>query len=141
MRASSGRGFRRVGRVRYVRRPLNMFERRVSLATAPGSMTARDGGPLCDFCGNERPVFAYAADRTSLGEPVEPGVWRWGACSLCADAIEVGRWAWLQKRTFTYIKQLPPFYGRQEYDHELLRDVRDLYNDFRAHVLSEKREP
>jgi hypothetical protein len=52
--------------------------------------------PVCDFCGNPKPIWVYAADRMSTGAIQR--AWRWTACAFCSRFIDKDDWTAVRGR-------------------------------------------
>lgn len=85
----------------YVRKQLttdDLNEIRIRLATRAVKLS---DNPSCDFCGDEHPVWVYAATRMSTGDHIDN--WRWSACEDCAAAIEGHDWAKIEDKIIKWL--------------------------------------
>lgn len=112
----------------YLRRLMTEQERAKSFATHPRKMMSRLGGPCCDCCGADDPIYLYSSERMITGEWLR--CWRWAACATCAELIEAGRWSDLRERTRAAVRAM----GNYEQDQAaaLAFIVDKLWNNFRS---------
>jgi len=59
--------------------------------------------PVCDWCADAAPVYAYAASQLSTGEAGR--CWRWLACERCSRMVDNGNWDALERRTAARFKK------------------------------------
>jgi hypothetical protein len=98
-----------------VRFPGNLPTCEANAHVITGTQDIENGAaPLCDFCTNAQPVALYAAAAfyardTATGPMAVPASW-WGACQVCAAAIDAGdldglerQWATAHRRDLAAI--------------------------------------
>lgn len=66
---------------------------RINLAMREKKLSAE---PVCDFCGDPVPVFVYASTKMATGEIEQ--CWRWCACQVCSDAVDIDDWPVVEAR-------------------------------------------
>lgn len=74
---------------------------RISLSVFAHKLSA---DPVCDFCGDESPVYVYRAKRMSDGSEVE--CWRWCACARCSYDIDYNHFRDLRHRIATRLQNM-----------------------------------
>lgn len=62
--------------------------------------------PVCDFCGDPKPLFVYAAWKMSTGEMRD--CWRWCACGDCSHAVDMESWEVIEAKVLHRLHGLLP---------------------------------
>ena len=99
------------GRPARVRFPGNLPTCEAHAHVITGTQDIANGAaPLCDFCTSAQPIALYAAAAfyardTATGPMVVPASW-WGACQVCAAAIDAGDLDGLERQWATAHRRL-----------------------------------
>lgn len=101
---------------------------RINLSVRERKLSAE---PVCDFCGDEHPVFVYASTRMSTGETQQ--CWRWCACEICSTAIDVEDWNTVESRLIRRLSDLLPSLMRGS--PLILKSVKYALEDFKHYVV------
>lgn len=62
--------------------------------------------PVCDFCGQEEPIWVYGSSRTSAGEIRD--CWRWAACYSCSYLIDSDDWEPIRQKLLKWLERRGP---------------------------------
>ncbi len=89
--------------------------------------------PVCDLCGDPKPVVAYAAKHTG-GK-----CWRWCFCATCDDAVERKDWQTILARLRERTRQMLLSEGRQTTERMLSGMANRALNDFLRNAAQEHR--
>lgn len=93
--------------------------------------------PVCDFCGDPTPIYAYASYRMSTGETTQ--CWRWTACQICSDAIDREDFRIIEARALRRLQSLlPPLTKGSSL---VLSAVRLAMEEFHRYVVRREDEP
>jgi hypothetical protein len=91
---------------------------RINLSTQGEKLSPE---PVCDWCGEDAPEFAYASKRMASGE--WQACWRWLACKRCDRMIENENWDALERRTKARFKKLFGAKMQNEFKGEVSEDL------------------
>lgn len=87
----------------YLKKPVGTHDLDVVRINQSANEDKLSPEPMCDWCGDPKPVVLYASRRMANG--VFKVCWRWMACAVCEALVDNDDWVTIRQRTTARFKK------------------------------------